>query len=230
VVLSEVSNQGSLLTIRNHNFKNIQIESFFKKEKGVEIIKNLVLQKKNILVVGGTGVGKTTFISGLLSFMSSEERIILLEDNPEIVSNHSGLLSLHTRESLFMESENLETNITLRNLLKESLRMRPDRIILGECRGEEVFDLLQMLNTGHCGSVATLHANGVEESLVRLETLALLAVNEVSQSCLFRMINASIQVVVFIERYGSERSVSSISEIILCSNSSNGYKWKNIYE
>ncbi len=125
----------------------------------------------NVLVVGGTGSGKTTLVTRLLDRIPPGERILVVEESVEIRPHHPHVLHLEARPA----SPDGTGEVTLRQLLRNALRMRPDRLILGECRGEEAFDLLQALNTGHRGSLSTLHANGCRDGLRRLETLASLA-------------------------------------------------------
>ena len=130
-----------------------------------------VEQRKNVVVSGGTGSGKTTFLNVLSNFIPDGERIVTIEDAAELKLNHSHLVSLEARPS------NVEGRgqVSIRDLVRNALRMRPDRIVVGECRGGEALDMLQAMNTGHEGSLTTLHANTPRDAVSRLETLVLMA-------------------------------------------------------
>ena len=127
--------------------------------------------KLNIIVCGGTGSGKTTLLNILSSFISNDERIITVEDAAELKLKQNHVISLETRTTNYKS----DTEITIRDLVRNALRMRPDRIIVGEVRGQESFDMLQAMNTGHEGSVTTLHANSPIDALNRLETMVLMS-------------------------------------------------------
>lgn len=173
-----------------------------------EYLQKSILAKKNIFVCGGTGSGKTSLLGALIGEVSPFERIIALEDISEIKTNHPHFISLEARpENLEGEGE-----VTIKKLLKESLRMRPDRIVVGECRGVEALDLSLALNTGHRGSMATIHANSPRDALCRLETLALLAAENLSERAVKQMIGASVDIVIHLER-AKGRKISSIAEI-----------------
>jgi pilus assembly protein CpaF len=174
-----------------------------------EYLTNAIQARKNIFISGGTGSGKTTLLSALIDEMHSRERIIAVEDVAEIRVKHPHFLSLITRTN----NQEGEGEITLQDLLRQTLRMRPDRVILGECRGGEALHLLLMLNTGHSGSMGTIHANSTREALHRLETLALLQAQNIGADTIRRLILGGIQVVVQLERTGSSRTVKSIAEI-----------------
>ncbi len=174
-----------------------------------EYLVNAIRSRKNIFISGGTGSGKTTLLTALIDEMDQRERIIALEDVAEIHVKHPHFLSLLTRT----HNQEGEGEITLQDLLRQTLRMRPDRVILGECRGGEALHLLLMLNTGHSGSMGTIHANSPREALHRLETLALLQAENLGAETLRRLILGGIQVVIQLERQDSLRSVKSIVEI-----------------
>src|SRR5207342_1096002 len=132
-----------------------------------EVLQALGKAKVNIVISGGTGSGKTTMLNVLSGFISNDERIVTIEDAAELQLQQPHVVRLETRPA------NLEGSgeITMRDLLKNALRMRPDRIIIGECRGEEALDMLQAMNTGHDGSMSTIHANTPREALTRLENM-----------------------------------------------------------
>lgn len=164
----------------------------------------------NILVSGGTGAGKTTLLNVLSRFIPQNERIITIEDAAELQLDHPHVVRLETRPPNMDESGEIST----RDLLRNSLRMRPDRIVLGEVRGVEVMDVLQAMNTGHDGCMSTVHANSPTDALLRLEMLAGLAKFQGSEDTLRKMIAAAIELVVQIGRLpNGQRKVLSITEI-----------------
>ena len=165
---------------------------------------------ETILLAGGTGSGKTTLLNDLLSFADASERIIALEDTAEISPEHPHFLSLLSRPA---NADGFGA-VSLRDLLKQTLRMRPDRILLGECRGEEVLDLLQALNTGHRGTLCTLHANSSRDALKRIELLALLGAKGIIPAQLIRELMANgIQKIVYLKRIHGVRTIQSIIQL-----------------
>jgi pilus assembly protein CpaF len=174
-VIPPVSLVGPTLTIRKFFKDSIDMEDLINwksisREAG-DFVKDLVLDRKNIIVSGGTGSGKTTFLNIISNFIEKDERIITIEDSAELnLREVRNLITLEAR------NENVEGNneISIRDLIKASLRMRPDRIIVGEVRGSEAIDMLQAMNTGHEGSLSTIHSNSARDTLIRLETMVLL--------------------------------------------------------
>lgn len=164
----------------------------------------------SILLSGATGSGKTTLASDLLSEVPSHERMIALEDTPELSPRHPHFLRLLSRPP----TSDGYGEITLRTLLKQTLRMRPDRIILGECRGNEVLDLLQALNTGHRGALATLHANSPRDALRRIELLCLLAVpGALPLFAIRELLSLGIQWIAQVKRVSSVRKISEVWKV-----------------
>jgi pilus assembly protein CpaF len=162
---------------------------------------------ESLLISGATGAGKTTLASDLLEEISPEERILALEDTPELAPVHPHFISLTSR------APNADGfgEVTLRALLRQALRMRPDRIILGECRGAEVMDLLQALNTGHRGSLATLHANSPRDALRRVELLCLLSSSgAVPLSAIRDLLAVGVQWIAQVKRIGSQRKITEV--------------------
>jgi len=170
---------------------------------------NCILQKKSMLISGGTGSGKTTLLNALSTLISPNERVVAIEDSAELQLSQPNHVKLMTKP----RSPSM-SGVTLRELVIEALRMRPDRIIVGECRGVEALDLLQAMATGHAGSMTTLHARHSREALHRLETLVMLAGADLPISAVRRQIGSAIDVVVQTERDAQGvRRIISIEEI-----------------
>jgi len=172
-------------------------------------LKTLIKAKVNIVVAGGTGVGKTTFLNLLLQEIPQKERIVTIEDTRELQFNLPNVVRLEARPPVGDQK-----GLTIRNLLKNTLRMRPDRIIVGECRGEEVFDLLQAMNTGHEGSMTSIHANTPSECLMRLENLYLLSGYDLPIKALRYQVSSAVDFIIQIRRdKDGKRIVSQVTEI-----------------
>lgn len=176
----------------------------------IEFLKALVYSRCNLIVSGGTGVGKTTFLNLLLNEIPPAERVITIEDTLELSFNLPNLVRLEARGNLnFNEKE-----VSIRDLVKNTLRMRPDRIIIGETRGGELFDLLQAMNTGHEGSMSTVHSNSTSECLARFETLFMLAGYDVPYHVVRRQISSAVDFIIQLSRdREGKRIVSKISEV-----------------
>lgn len=167
-----------------------------------------VAERKNILVAGPTGAGKTTLLNVLSSLIPASDRIVTIEDAAELrLTGH--VVRLESRRA------NVEGvgDITMRDLVRHALRLRPDRIVVGEVRGSEALDMLQALNTGHRGSMSTIHANGASEALVRLETLAAMAPEDVPHHALRALARSAIDVVVVVARVGGMRTVAEVVDV-----------------
>jgi pilus assembly protein CpaF len=169
-----------------------------------------VVARKNIVVSGGTGSGKTTLLNILSNFIPGGERVVTVEDAAELKLNHEHLVSLESRPA------NVEGKgaVPIRELVKNTLRMRPDRIVVGECRGAEALDMLQAMNTGHEGSLTTLHANTPRDGLARLETMVLMAGMELPLTAIREQIASAVHIVVQQTRFAcGSRKITSITEI-----------------
>jgi pilus assembly protein CpaF len=169
-----------------------------------------VVARKNVIVSGGTGSGKTTLLNILSNFIPPHERIITVEDAAELKLHHDHLISLESRPS------NVEGKgaVLIRDLVKNTLRMRPDRIVVGECRGAEALDMLQAMNTGHEGSLTTLHANTPRDALARLETMVLMAGMDLPLQAIREQISSAVDIIVQQTRFGcGTRLVTSITEV-----------------
>ena len=203
-----------LLTIRKFKPELANIEDFLRNGTltpyMARFLEACVKAKLNIIICGGTGGGKTTLLNVLSSFIGSDERIITIEDAAELKLNQEHVISLETR----LTNYEGEGAITIRDLVINSLRMRPDRIIVGEVRGKEAFDMLQAMNTGHSGSLTTMHANGPIDALNRLETMILMAGMEIPVKALREYIENAINIVVHIQRLSDgKRKITSICEV-----------------
>ncbi len=214
-VLPPLSLNGPVLTIRKFKAELANIEDFLRTGTltpyMARFLAACVHAKLNIIVVGGTGAGKTTLLNVLSSFCSPDDRIITIEDAAELKLKQSHVISLETRTTNYDGGG----AITIRDLVINSLRMRPDRIIVGEVRGKEAFDMLQAMNTGHDGSMTTMHANSPVDALNRLETMVLMNGVEIPVSAIREYIESAIQIVVQVKRLSDgRRRVSSITEII----------------
>lgn len=214
VVLSPVSLQGTAMTIRHFQEKPLEMEDLIRwgsiTGECAEFLRKLVIAKYNIFVSGGTGAGKTSFLNILSSYIPEEERIITLEDSAELrLQNTPNLVRLETRNSNDQECK----AITMRDLIKTSLRMRPSRIVVGEVRGEECIDMLQAMNTGQEGSMSTGHSNSGRDMIARLETMCLMA-QELPLEAIRRQL-LSINIIVHLGRLRDHsRKVLEIWEIV----------------
>ncbi len=213
-IIPPLSLKGPVLTIRKFKEDLNSIEDLLRNgtltNNMALFLEACVKSKLNILVCGGTGSGKTTILNILSSFISNDERIITIEDAAELRLKQKHVISLETR----VDNYDSKTEVTIRDLVRNSLRMRPDRIIVGEVRGSEAFDMLQAMNTGHEGSLTTLHANGCVDALNRLETMVLMNGIEIPVLAIRDYIKNAINIVVNITRLSDgRRKVTEISEI-----------------
>jgi pilus assembly protein CpaF len=214
VIMPPLAIDGPTVSIRRFRKDALQLEDLvaFKTltEPIGEVLKAIVRGRLNVLVSGGTGTGKTTLLNVLSGFIPSNERIISIEDSAELQLKQPYVVRLETRPP------NLEGKgeIIQRDLVKNSLRMRPDRIVVGEVRGGEVLDMLQAMNTGHDGSLSTIHANSPRDALARLETLVAMSGISIPHEAIRRQISSSINVIIQLTRLGDgTRKIVSIQEI-----------------
>lgn len=213
-VIPPLSTKGPVLTIRKFKKTMESIEDFIRIGSltpfMARFLEGAVRGKLNIVVCGGTGSGKTTLLNILSSFINSQERIITIEDAAELHLHQKHVISLETRNTNYDK----DGEITIRDLVRNSLRMRPDRIIVGEVRGKEAFDMLQAMNTGHDGSLTTLHASGASDCLNRIETMVLMSGLDIPIKAIREYIASAIDIVVNIERMNDgKRKITSISEV-----------------
>ena len=215
VVLPPVALNGPILTIRRFGKTPLLIPELLRlgsvSQEICTFLEKLVIAGYNIFISGGTGSGKTTFLNALSSFIPRTERIITIEDSAELqIQGNDNLVRLETRNA------NVEgcKPVTIRDLIRASLRMRPDRIIVGEVRGAEAIDMLQALNTGHDGSLSTGHANSAADMIARLETMVLMGM-ELPLAAIRRQIAGGVDLIVHLGRLRDKsRRVLSVSEVV----------------
>jgi len=228
-VIRPSSIDGITLTIRKFNTRNFTMDDLIRlgtlSQPVADLLKSRVERRDNILISGGTGTGKTTLLNILTGFIPDEDRIILLEDTAEISIKKPNLVRFEARKE-----QNGIPPITIRDLLRATLRHRPDRIIVGEIRGGEAFDLLQALNTGHSGTLSTIHANSAAQALQRFTSCVLQSGVDLPYRAIKSHIADSIQLLVHIERQHGKRLVSQILEIHAYSGDSDKYQLKTLFE
>ncbi len=214
-VIPPLSVNGPVITIRKFKRNMTKIDDLLRvgslTAEMATFLEAAVKGKLNIIVCGGTGSGKTTLLNILSSFIGNDERIITIEDAAELKLEQEHVINLETRTVNY----NSTSEVTVRDLVINALRMRPDRIIVGECRGKEAFDMLQAMNTGHDGSLTTLHANGVMDALNRLETMVLMSGIDIPIAAVREYIENAIDLVINIQRmHDGKRKIVNISEVV----------------
>ncbi|BBH53491.1 CpaF family protein [Fluviispira sanaruensis] len=230
-IIPPLSLNGPCLTIRKFPRYSIDMDYLVKNssltKQMADLLKEIVQNKKNILISGGTGTGKTTFLNCLSSFIGKDERVITIEDSAELQLQQPHVIRLETRSA---NSEKMG-KVTMRELLKNALRMRPDRIVIGECRGEEALDMLQAMNTGHDGSMTTIHSNSAKDALSRLETLVMYASQNLPSAAIREQMSTAIHFIIQLTRCANGlRCVESIHSIITLCELTKSIKTQCIYE
>ena len=205
---------GASLTIRKFRKEKLKIaqliESSSLTQAMADFLRACVLGRLNIIISGGTGSGKTTFLNVLSGFIPEEERIVTIEDAAELQLQQDHVVRLETK----LASVEGQGAVSVRELVRNSLRMRPDRIVVGECRGGEALDMLQAMNTGHDGSLTTIHANSPRDALSRLETLVLMAGMDLPLKIVRQQISSAVDVIVQMSRLrDGARKITAISEV-----------------
>ncbi len=213
-IIPPLALDGPMLSIRRFAVEPFELEDLIEFKtlppQLADLLKGLVKSRLNVLISGGTGSGKTTFLNVLSRFIPPDERIITIEDSAELQLKQEHVVRLETRPP------NIEGKgqITQRELVINSLRMRPDRIIVGEVRGQEAFDMLQAMNTGHDGSLTTIHANSPRDALMRLETMVAMANFDIPTVFIRRYVGSAINVLIHLARLtDGTRKVMSVQEI-----------------
>jgi pilus assembly protein CpaF len=213
-IIPPLALDGPILSIRRFAKEPLELEDLINLETLTpeigEILQGIIKARLNVLISGGTGSGKTTLLNVLSRFIPEKERIITIEDAAELQLKQEHAVRLETRPP------NIEGKgeVTQRDLVKNSLRMRPDRIIVGEVRGQEAFDMLQAMNTGHEGSLTTIHANSPRDALMRLETMVAMTGLEIPSGFLRRYISSALDVIIHLSRLSDgSRKIISFQEI-----------------
>ena len=216
VVMPPISLVGPVVTIRKFSKTPMTIQQLLKfgslTPEVAEVLEKLVRAKYNIFVAGGTGSGKTTFLNALSNFIPKDERIITIKDSAELkISGIENLVSLEVRNA----NTSGAGAVTIKDLIKASLRMRPERIVVGEVRGEEALDMLQAMNTGHDGSLSTGHANSSRDMLSRLETMVLQGSSGMPLQAIRQQIASALDIIVHLSRLRDHsRKTMEISEVL----------------
>jgi pilus assembly protein CpaF len=214
-IIEPLAIDGATLTIRRFGTKRLTMDDLIRFgaiiPEAIGLLKAMVEARLNIVVSGGTGSGKTTFLNILSNYIPNGERIVTIEDAAELMLNQEHVVRLESRPA------NIEGRgaVSIRDLVKNSLRMRPDRIVIGECRSGEALDMLQAMNTGHDGSLTTLHANTPRDALARLETLVLMAGFDLPVRAIREQVASAVDAIVQIERLrDGSRKCTSITEVV----------------
>ena len=213
-IIPPLAIKGPTITIRKFPGKRILIEDLVDysslNDDMADFLQLCVKAKKNIIISGGTGSGKTTLLNVLASFIPNGERVITIEDAAELKLDHDHLISLEARPG----NNEGKGSVHIRDLVKNSLRMRPDRIVIGECRGAEALDMLQAMNTGHEGSLTTLHANTPRDAVARLETMIMMAGMDLPLNAIREQIASAVDVLIQQSRFScGARKITYITEI-----------------
>src|SRR5919197_1861708 len=214
-IIAPLSLIGPVITVRNFSHTPYTVDDLTRfgtaTPEMFQFLRACIEARLNVFVSGGTGSGKTTFLNVLSSFIPNDERIVTIEDAAELQLRQEHVITLEARPA------NIEGagEVGIRELVVNSLRMRPDRIVVGECRGKEALDMLQAMNTGHDGCMTTVHSNGPRDSLSRIENMVLMAGTELPLRAIREQVASAFDMVVYMERLeDGSRKVTSISEIL----------------
>lgn len=210
VVVPPLAVDGPCITIRRFRTRDVPLDAFTEDPALARALAASVRARCSILVVGGTGAGKTTLLNALASHIPPGERLVTVEDTAELRLPGDHVVRLEARPA---NADGVGA-VPIRDLVRNALRMRPDRLIVGEVRGGEALDLLQALNTGHEGSMSTCHANGTTEALRRLETLSLLGGVDLPLTAIRDQLEAAVDLVVLVARQGARRRIAEVAEVV----------------
>jgi pilus assembly protein CpaF len=213
-VIPPLSLSGALLTIRKFGAERMEIEALVRRgsltPETADLLRRCVEARLNILISGGTGAGKTTLLNAMSASIPDTERIVTIEDAAELRLAQRHVLRLECRP----KNIEGEGEVTIRDLLRNTLRMRPDRIVVGEVRGAEALDMLQAMNTGHDGSLSTIHANSPRDALARVETMVLMAGYDLPLRAIRQQVASALDLVIHLERaHDGSRKVMAITEV-----------------
>ncbi|NND98966.1 MAG: CpaF family protein [Pirellulaceae bacterium] len=228
-VIPPIAVSGPCITIRKFPARKLLIDDLVGfgalTRTAAEFLRAAVLSKKNILISGGTGTGKTTLLNCLSDFIPDKERIVTVEDTAELQLKKQHVVSMESKQA------NIEGagEYAIRDLVRNALRMRPDRIVVGECRGAEALDMLQAMNTGHDGSLTTIHANSADDVVLRLEVLVQMAA-ELPIDSIHRQVASAIDLIVQLHRMrNGRRAVTQISEVVGIDRMTQRVKTRDLY-
>ena len=215
IVRSPISRIGPILTIRKFSYRVLRAEDLNNSgslnQAATDFLKACVVSRLNIVISGGAGTGKTTLLNALVDFIPENERLITIEDNRELIISRKHTVPMEAR-SINIEGKG---EVSIRDLFRNALHMRPDRVIVGEVRGVEVLDMIQSMSTGHEGSMTTLHSSSPLEALDRLEILALMGSDNLSSEVIRRQIIGAVDLVIHLSRFpDGKRRVTQISEVV----------------
>ena len=234
VVLSPIALSGSTVTIRKFSKQPMTMEKLLEygsiTPEVAQFLQKLVKARYNIFIAGGTGSGKTTFLNALSSYIPHDERIITIEDSAELqITQIPNIVRLETRNATASSGESKK--IDIQSLIRSSLRMRPDRIIVGEVRGAEALDMLQAMNTGHDGSLSTGHANSAEDMLSRLETMVLQGEAALPLKAIRQQISSAVDIMIHLSRLRDHsRKTMMVSEILPHLDEKGGIRLNPLFE
>jgi pilus assembly protein CpaF len=219
---------GTILSIRKFHSKLYTAEELVRigsaAPQALAVLRQAIEDRQNLLISGGTGTGKTTLLNALSASIAPDERVVVIEDTAEIQLEQRNLVRLEARR----EQPGLPA-VTIRDLLRATLRLRPDRIVLGEVRGGEAFDLLQALNTGHSGTFSTIHANSAKEAISRFTTCILMSGVDLPYRAVRSNIAEAVNLLVHIDRRNGRRSVTEILRIERYDATDDRYDLKTLY-
>ncbi len=223
-VIPPLAIDGPCLTIRRFGARRVHVEDFGVGDAGVALLRDVIADGANVVISGGTGSGKTTLLNALAGAIDDRERIVTIEETAELRLSQPNVVRLEARPP---NAEGAGA-VTVRELIRASLRMRPDRLVVGEVRGAEALDLVQALNTGHEGSLSTVHANSPLDALRRLSTLALFGGTGLPHDAICEQLRASVDVIVQVERSGSgARHIVSVVEVV---ETAHGFEVRSLLE
>ncbi len=227
-VIPPLSRVGTVIAIRKFKKDSLTIDQLISfgsiTQDGADIINTIVKMHKNVIVSGATSSGKTSVLNIVSSFIPQKERVLVIEDASELQLQQNHIVSFETRKP----DKNGKGEVTIRELIHSSLRLRPDRLVVGEIRGGEALDLLQALNTGHAGSMSTIHANSSVDALIRLETCSLLSGVDIPLVALRKQVVSAVDIVIQTARLSDgTRKITAISEVMGLENGE--YKVNDLY-